>query len=108
MVTLDGAVINQSGTMSGGGNRVLKGRMSSTMATNVTPQQLSEMEQTLSKEASSHKVLYLTMLYNAAHRCVTQKCMDDKNQLAIFIQDLKNEIDRIEKEIQRNEMDIQV
>lgn len=56
VVTLDGAVINQSGTMSGGGNRVLKGRMSSSLLTNVSPQQLNEMEQTLSKEISSHKV----------------------------------------------------
>jgi len=108
VVTLDGAVINQSGTMSGGGNRVSKGRMSSTMTTNVTPQQLSEMEQTLSREASSHKVLYLTILFYATHQCFMQKCVDDKNQLAIFMQDLKNEIDTIEKEIQRNEMDIQV
>ena len=63
MVTLDGAVINQSGTMSGGGNRVLKGRMSSTLVSNVSPHQLTEMEQTLSQEMSSHKVLHLTMLY---------------------------------------------
>ena len=58
MVTLDGALINQSGTMSGGGNRVLKGRMSSTLVTNVSSQQLTEMEQTLSKDMESHKVLY--------------------------------------------------
>ena len=62
MVTLDGAVINQSGTMSGGGNRVLKGRMSSTMVASVSPQQLSEMEQTLSRETTTHKVPYLTGL----------------------------------------------
>ena len=58
MVTLDGALINQSGTMSGGGNRVLKGRMSSALVTNVSSQQLTEMEQTLSKDMDSHKVVY--------------------------------------------------
>lgn len=53
-------------------------------------------------------------MHNAADKlsCVlgmlTQKCVEDKNQLAILIQNLKNEIDRIEKDIQRNEMDIQV
>ena len=34
--------------------------------------------------------------------------MEDKNQLTILVQDVKNEIDRIEKDIQRHEMDIQV
>ena len=34
--------------------------------------------------------------------------MDEKNQLTILIQNLKREIDKIEKEIQRNEMDAQV
>ena len=79
MVTLDGAVINQSGTMSGGGSRVSKGRMSSTLVTNVSPQQLSEMEQTISKETASHKVLYLTvscsnlLIVYVHNRCVWMK-----------------------------------
>ena len=34
--------------------------------------------------------------------------MEEKNQLATLIQDVKNEIDRIEKDVQRHEMDIQV
>jgi len=58
VVTLDGAVINQSGTMSGGGRGVLKGRMLSTLLSNVSSQQLKEMEQTLSSETLLHKVLY--------------------------------------------------
>ena len=34
--------------------------------------------------------------------------MDEKNKLSVLIQSLKTEIDKIEKEIQRNEMDTQV
>lgn len=34
--------------------------------------------------------------------------MDEKNQLTILIQNLKTEIDKTEKEIQRIEMDTQV
>ncbi|RDD47674.1 Structural maintenance of chromosomes protein 4 [Trichoplax sp. H2] len=44
VVTLAGHLIDQSGTMSGGGNRVIKGRMSSKLHEEVSPQDLKKLE----------------------------------------------------------------
>lgn len=38
------------GTMSGGGNKVVKGRMGSSIRSDVSPDQLEAMEKTLEKE----------------------------------------------------------
>jgi len=43
-VTLDGQLIDKSGTMSGGGTRVAKGGMSSKLASDVTKEQVSKLE----------------------------------------------------------------
>jgi len=58
VVTLDGKLVNPSGTMSGGGTRVMKGRMSSKLQSDVSPHQLKEMEAKLSKEELSYKVFH--------------------------------------------------
>lgn len=47
VVTLQGQLIDQSGTMSGGGTRVAKGRMCSSFVSDVSPQQLVDMEKKL-------------------------------------------------------------
>jgi structural maintenance of chromosome 4 len=44
VVTLEGQLIDKSGTMSGGGTRVAKGGMSSKLAQDVTREQVSKME----------------------------------------------------------------
>lgn len=44
VVTLDGQLIDKSGTMSGGGTRVSKGAMSSKLAADVTKDQVSKLE----------------------------------------------------------------
>jgi structural maintenance of chromosome 4 len=44
VVTLDGQLIDKSGTMSGGGTRVAKGGMSSKLASDVTKDQVSKLE----------------------------------------------------------------
>ncbi|KAF2087219.1 condensin subunit Cut3 [Saccharata proteae CBS 121410] len=44
VVTLDGQLIDKSGTMSGGGTRVAKGGMSSKLAADVTKDQVAKME----------------------------------------------------------------
>lgn len=49
VVTLQGALIDQSGTMSGGGKSVMKGRMGSSLASEVDPKQLANMENMLEK-----------------------------------------------------------
>ncbi|KAF2018435.1 nuclear condensin-like protein complex subunit Smc4 [Aaosphaeria arxii CBS 175.79] len=45
VVTLDGQLIDKSGTMSGGGTRVAKGGMSSKLASDVTKEQVVKLEQ---------------------------------------------------------------
>ncbi|XP_071494646.1 structural maintenance of chromosomes protein 4-like [Diadema antillarum] len=47
VVTLRGELIESSGTMSGGGKQVSKGRMGCTIVSDVTPQQLAAMEKEL-------------------------------------------------------------
>ena len=45
VVTLDGKLIDTAGTMSGGGSRVVKGKMSSKLASDVSRDQVSKLEQ---------------------------------------------------------------
>uniref|UniRef100_A0AAY5F1L1 Structural maintenance of chromosomes protein 4 n=1 Tax=Electrophorus electricus TaxID=8005 RepID=A0AAY5F1L1_ELEEL len=50
VVTLQGQIIEQAGTMTGGGGRVMKGRMGSSIGTEVTQEQLDSMESVLSEK----------------------------------------------------------
>jgi structural maintenance of chromosome 4 len=43
VVTLDGKVIDKAGTMTGGGNRVVKGGMSASLADEVRPEEIDAM-----------------------------------------------------------------
>ncbi|XP_039509913.1 structural maintenance of chromosomes protein 4 [Pimephales promelas] len=52
VVTLQGQVIEQAGTMTGGGGRVMKGRMGSSVCADVTQEQLDKMESALSAEVT--------------------------------------------------------
>ncbi|KAA8622587.1 Smc Chromosome segregation ATPase [Pyrenophora tritici-repentis] len=45
VVTLDGKLIDTAGTMSGGGSRVVKGKMSSKLASDVSRDQVAKLEQ---------------------------------------------------------------
>ncbi|KAF1920585.1 RecF/RecN/SMC [Ampelomyces quisqualis] len=45
VVTLDGNLIDTAGTMSGGGSRVVKGKMSSKLASDVSKDQVNKLEQ---------------------------------------------------------------
>ena len=56
VVTLAGQLIDTAGTMSGGGGRVSKGRMSSKLVTDVSPQQLSNLEQRLRSDEKALQV----------------------------------------------------
>ncbi|XP_067221549.1 structural maintenance of chromosomes protein 4 [Chanodichthys erythropterus] len=52
VVTLQGQIIEQAGTMTGGGGRVMKGRMGSSVCADVTQEQLDKMESALNKEVT--------------------------------------------------------
>lgn len=50
VVTMQGQIIEQAGTMTGGGGRVMKGRMGSSVCADVNQEQLDKMESDLNKE----------------------------------------------------------
>lgn len=52
-------VIAFAGTMSGGGNKVVKGRMGSSIVSDVSPDQLEAMERKLEKETKTAEVEYV-------------------------------------------------
>ena len=59
VVTLAGQLIDTAGTMSGGGSRVSRGRMSSKLVSEVTPQQLAKLEQKFKSDEKALQVLYI-------------------------------------------------
>ncbi|XP_068810410.1 structural maintenance of chromosomes protein 4 isoform X3 [Struthio camelus] len=50
VVTLQGQIIEQSGTMTGGGGKIMKGRMGSSVVTDVSEEEVSKMESQLQKD----------------------------------------------------------
>ncbi|KAM6199030.1 structural maintenance of chromosomes protein 4 isoform 2-T3 [Sarcoramphus papa] len=51
VVTLQGQVIEQSGTMTGGGGKILKGRMGSSVVMDVSEEEVNKMESQLQKDS---------------------------------------------------------
>ncbi|KAM9231711.1 structural maintenance of chromosomes protein 4 [Leptosomus discolor] len=51
VVTLKGEIIEQSGTMSGGGGRIMKGRMGSSVVTDVSEEEVNKLESQLQKDS---------------------------------------------------------
>lgn len=55
-MTLAGQLIDMAGTMSGGGGKMSSGRMSSKLASDVTPQQLVKLEQKFQSDEKALQV----------------------------------------------------
>lgn len=90
VVTLQGQIIEQAGTMTGGGGRVMKGRMGSSVCADVTQEQLDKMESALNKEVTQ-----------------LQDCQKRKNQLEekvhkarCELRDMKNTLEKYTATIQ--------
>ena len=60
-MTLAGQLIDTAGTMSGGGSRVSKGRMSNKLVSDVTPQQLAKLEQKFKNDEKALQVLIILL-----------------------------------------------
>ncbi|NWJ10949.1 SMC4 protein, partial [Crypturellus undulatus] len=75
VVTLQGQIIEQSGTMTGGGGKVMKGRMGSTVITDVSEEEVNKMESQLQKDSK---------------RAI--QCEEEKNQLEDAIAKLQQNI----------------
>ena len=115
MVTLQGQLVDQSGTMSGGGGRVAKGRMSSKAVSDVTPQQVEELTKRLAdneraaevseeegrggKRAPTHPHCIPTPL---------QECGERRRELERRIKELKQELSVMDVEMKKCQVDAQV
>ena len=96
VVTLDGQLIDTSGTMSGGGNRVQKGGMNSKFETNtVTSKQMEKLISNLEIAEQN---------YNDAKKRVNElmqkKCASDIPKIELEISKLSINLDSIQKEAQ--------
>lgn len=104
VVTLDGQLIDKSGTMSGGGTRVAKGGMSSKLASDVSKDQVSKLE--VDRDAVEKEYSELQESY----REIEGQLHDLQNQvprLETQAQKLTLELDSIERNIADSQKRIQ-
>ncbi|POS86504.1 hypothetical protein EPUL_001139 [Erysiphe pulchra] len=84
VVTLDGQLIDKSGTMSGGGNTAKKGLMSSNLAMDTTKEQVTKFE--LDRDSLEQDF---------------QKLQDRQKELEMVLRDLSDQIPQLDTKIQK-------
>jgi structural maintenance of chromosome 4 len=89
VVTLEGQLIDKSGTMSGGGTRVAKGGMSSKLAQEVTRDQVSKLE--VDRDALEQSF---------------QDFQKQQRELETSLRDLSNQIPKLQTQAQKLELEI--
>ncbi|MCJ1404085.1 hypothetical protein MMC11_007310 [Xylographa trunciseda] len=89
VVTLDGQLIDVSGTMSGGGTRVARGGMSSRLIAETTKEQVSKLE--VDRDSLEHKY---------------QEVQEKQRELQSASKDLANQIPRLETQMQKINLEI--
>jgi structural maintenance of chromosome 4 len=94
VVTIDGSLIDNSGTMSGGGNRVQRGGMSSKFET-ITPKQMEKLvnDFEMAEENYAKAKKQLSDLLN-------EKCTSEIPLIELEVSKLCLNLESIEKEIQ--------
>ncbi|KAF2201328.1 condensin subunit Cut3 [Delitschia confertaspora ATCC 74209] len=90
VVTLDGQLIDKSGTMSGGGTRVVKGGMSSKLASDVTKDQVVKLE---------HDRDALEQMY--------AELQEEQRNLETTLRNLKDQIPKLETQIRKIMMELE-
>nr|XP_027320521.1 structural maintenance of chromosomes protein 4 [Anas platyrhynchos] len=90
VVTLKGEVIEQSGTMTGGGNKVIKGRMGSAVIIDVSEEEIGRMEAQLQKDSKR------------AEQCEEEKLQleEDVPKLRWNVREMKNTLEKYTASIQ--------
>ncbi|CAB4429885.1 unnamed protein product [Rhizophagus irregularis] len=88
VVTLNGQLIDKSGTMSGGGGKVIKGAMNSKFSSDVTPETVEKLEQERNHLEEQWK-----------------KFNEEFRSLESQLQEKKNELPSLELELSKLEMD---
>jgi structural maintenance of chromosome 4 len=89
VVTLDGSLIDISGTMSGGGNRALSGGMKSTQSSDFSPEEIEDMNTEVKKLSDS-------LMNSKGHRMDIEK---ELQELSASIDVLEVEIPKLENEL---------
>lgn len=89
VVTLDGQLIDKSGTMSGGGTRVAKGGMSSKLSADVSKEQVTKLE--VDRDAVEKQYTEMQEGYRELER---------------QLQDLQNQVPRLETQAQKLSLEL--
>ncbi|KAF2758130.1 chromosomes protein 4 structural maintenance [Pseudovirgaria hyperparasitica] len=90
VVTLDGQLIDKSGTMSGGGTRVAKGGMSSKLAADVTKEQVSKLE--VDRETVEQEY---------------QALQEQQRSFEVSLRDMQDQVPQLETKAQKLELEIE-
>ncbi|XP_077988154.1 structural maintenance of chromosomes protein 4-like [Glandiceps talaboti] len=89
VVTLSGGLIDQSGTMSGGGSKVAKGRMGSTVVSDIRKEDVDKMEKQLNNDMRR-----------------AQECHENKIQLEEKVEKLEKKLQEMKYCFDKYNMDI--
>ncbi|XP_038051306.1 structural maintenance of chromosomes protein 4-like [Patiria miniata] len=89
VVTLNGQLIEATGTMSGGGKQVAKGRMGCAVVVDITPEQFAAMERELE-----------------AKRTATAECRDRLRELEQGAHELEKQLNETKLTLKKHNMDI--
>ncbi|XP_078522984.1 structural maintenance of chromosomes protein 4 isoform X2 [Lissotriton helveticus] len=84
VVTLQGQIIEQSGTMTGGGGKIMKGRMGSSVMVEISEEQLNKMESQLQKDTAQ------------ATHCQEEKVQLEEavSRLRLSVREMKNTFEK--------------
>lgn len=104
VVTLDGQLIDKSGTMSGGGTRVAKGGMSSKLSADVSKEQVTKLE--VDRDAVERQYTEMQEGYRELERQL-QDLQNQVPRLETQAQKLSLELDSIERNIADSQKRIQ-
>ncbi|NWX24428.1 SMC4 protein, partial [Aegotheles bennettii] len=90
VVTLQGQIIEQSGTMTGGGGKIMKGRMGSSVVVDISEEEVNKMESQLQKDSK---------------RAV--QCGEEKSQLEEAIRKLQQDVREMRNTLEKYTASIQ-
>nr|XP_003476636.2 structural maintenance of chromosomes protein 4 [Cavia porcellus] len=91
VVTLQGQIIEQSGTMTGGGSKVMKGRMGSSVVVEISEKELNQMESQLQRD--SKKAMQIQEQKIQLEEAVVKLRQNDR--------EMKNTLEKFTASIQR-------
>eukprot|EP01134_Creolimax_fragrantissima_P001134 CFRG1134T1 len=95
VVTLNGELIDASGTMSGGGTRVKKGGMKSKIAPDVSPAVVEKKQQAIQQMEKQHEAMHQKI---EDLKSTIARLTEEKNELLVGIEHAAMDIEAIQKQ----------